>query len=167
MFLLPIIVGSAAAVWISKFTSFGRGWWLNFSQLPVVAGFLGSLWGYFVGCGIVWATRILGTLGFGKEAMGMGDVPLMGAAGVAAERFGASEIIDPRPYVVGEIAETFKKYPNIGTLLPAMGYSDEQIKDMETTINATPCDAVVIGTPIDLRRICSIEKRSTRVMYDL
>jgi len=81
VFLLPIIVGAAVALWLSKCTSFGRGWWLNFSQLPVVAGFLGSLWGYFVGCGVVWTTRILGTLGFGKEAMGMGDVHLMGAAG--------------------------------------------------------------------------------------
>ena len=56
-------------------------WWLNFSQKPVIAGFLGSLWGYFVGCGIVWGTRIFGTLGFGKEAMGLGDVHLMGGAG--------------------------------------------------------------------------------------
>jgi leader peptidase (prepilin peptidase)/N-methyltransferase len=81
VFLLPIIAGAAVALWLSKRTSSGQGWWLNFSQLPVVAGFLGSLWGYFVGCGVVWATRILGTLGFGKEAMGMGDVHLMGAAG--------------------------------------------------------------------------------------
>jgi leader peptidase (prepilin peptidase)/N-methyltransferase len=81
VFLLPIILCSAAAFWLSKSTSVGRGWWLDFSQLPVVAGLLGSLWGYFVGCGTVWATRILGTLGFGKEAMGMGDVHLMGAAG--------------------------------------------------------------------------------------
>jgi len=110
----------------------------------------------------------------GKKVLVVEDGPTLthgemkyGAGVVAAERFGASEIIDPRPYVVGKIAETFKKYPNIGTLLPAMGYSDEQIKDMETTINATPCDTVIIGTPIDLRRFCSIEKPSTRVMYDL
>lgn len=90
-----------------------------------------------------------------------------GAGVVAAQRCGASEIIDPRPYVVGRIADTFKKYPNIGTLLPAMGYGGQQVKDLEATINATPCDAVVIGTPIDLRRVCSIEKPSTRVMYDL
>ncbi len=90
-----------------------------------------------------------------------------GAGVVAAQRFGASEMVDPRPYVVGRIADTFKKYPNIGILLPAMGYGDEQVKDLEATINATPCDAVVIGTPIDLRRVCSIDKPSTRVMYDL
>ncbi len=90
-----------------------------------------------------------------------------GAGVVAAQRIGAAEIVDPRPYVVGKIGETFKKYPNIGILLPAMGYGDQQVKDLEETINATPCDAVVIGTPIDLRRICNIEKPSTRVMYDL
>lgn len=90
-----------------------------------------------------------------------------GAGVVAAQRIGAAEIVDPRPYVQGKIGETFKKYPNIGILLPAMGYGDQQIKDLEATINATPCDAVVIGTPIDLRRICNIEKPSTRVTYDL
>jgi len=90
-----------------------------------------------------------------------------GAGVVAAQRSGASELIDPRPYVVGTIADTFKKYPNIGTLLPAMGYGDQQVKDLEATINATDCDSVVIGTPIDLRRVCSIEKPSTRVMYEL
>ncbi len=90
-----------------------------------------------------------------------------GAGVVAAQRSGASELVDPRPYVVGTISETFKKYPNIGTLLPAMGYGDQQVKDLEATINATDCDSVVIGTPIDLRRVCSIEKPSTRVMYEL
>lgn len=90
-----------------------------------------------------------------------------GAGVVAAQRIGAAEIVDPRPYVQGKIGETFKKYPNIGILLPAMGYGDQQIKDLEATINATPCDTVVIGTPIDLRRICNIEKPSTRVTYDL
>jgi len=81
LFLLPIIVCSAGAVWLNQQTPLGGGWWLKFSQVPAIAGFLGSLSGYFAGCGIVWATRILGTLGFGKEAMGMGDVHLMGAAG--------------------------------------------------------------------------------------
>jgi len=77
IFLLPIIICSAAAYWvISK-----QAWWVVFSQRPVIAGLLGSLWGYFVGCGVVWATRIFGTLAFGKEAMGLGDVHLMGAAG--------------------------------------------------------------------------------------
>ncbi len=77
LFLLPIIVCSVAAYWLVRQCS----WWVDFSQHPVIAGLLGSLWGYFVGCGIVWGTRILGTLAFGKEAMGLGDVHLMGAAG--------------------------------------------------------------------------------------
>lgn len=81
VFLLPIIVCSAAAYIISRQVGPIQSWWVDFSQKPAIAGFLGSLWGYFVGCGIVWATRILGTLGFGKEAMGLGDVHLMGAAG--------------------------------------------------------------------------------------
>ena len=81
VFLLPIIVCSAAAYWLIRAIAPVHAWWLDFSQAPVVAGLLGSLWGYFVGCGVVWATRILGTLAFGKEAMGLGDVHLMGAAG--------------------------------------------------------------------------------------
>lgn len=80
-FLLPIITCSAAAYVITREIPSVRSWWVNFSQVPVIAGLFGSLWGYFVGCGIVWATRIFGTLGFGKEAMGLGDVHLMGAAG--------------------------------------------------------------------------------------
>ena len=76
-------------------------------------------------------------------------------------------IFAPRPYIVGTITETFEKYPNIGVLLPAMGYGAQQVKDMEETINATPCDAVVIGTPIDLRQICNIKHPSTRVKYEL
>jgi leader peptidase (prepilin peptidase)/N-methyltransferase len=82
IFLLPIIICSAAAYWIIREVAPLSTWWIDFSQHSVVAGLLGSLWGYFVGCGIVWATRILGTLAFGKEAMGLGDVHLMGAAGV-------------------------------------------------------------------------------------
>ena len=81
IFLLPIITCSAATYWITREIPAVRSWWVNFSQVPAIAGFLGSLWGYFVGCGVVWATRIFGTLGFGKEAMGLGDVHLMGAAG--------------------------------------------------------------------------------------
>jgi leader peptidase (prepilin peptidase)/N-methyltransferase len=77
IFLLPIIVCSAAAYWFIR----QYPWWVDFSQKPVIAGLLGSFWGYFVGCGVVWATRIFGTLAFGKEAMGLGDVHLMGAAG--------------------------------------------------------------------------------------
>ncbi len=81
IFLLPIIICSIATFLIIKEIALIHTWWSNFSQHPVVAGLLGSLWGYFIGCGIVWATRILGTLAFGKEAMGLGDVHLMGAAG--------------------------------------------------------------------------------------
>ncbi|MFA5239954.1 MAG: prepilin peptidase [Phycisphaerae bacterium] len=81
IFLLPIIICSLAAGWLTRANPSIRIWWLDFSQQPVIAGLLGSLWGYFVGCGIVWFARILGTLGFGKEAMGLGDVHLMGAAG--------------------------------------------------------------------------------------
>ena len=110
----------------------------------------------------------------GKKVLVVEDGPTLthgemkyGAGVVAAQRFGAAEIIDPRPYVVGTIAGTFEAYPNIGTLLPAMGYGDQQVKDLEATINATPADAVIIGTPIDLRRICTIDKPSTRVTYDL
>ena len=90
-----------------------------------------------------------------------------GAGIVAAEKFGASEIIDPRPYTVGKLSETFDHYPEIGTLLPAMGYGDDQIKDLETSINNTECQGVIIGTPIDLRRIIDIKHPSTRVTYDL
>jgi len=90
-----------------------------------------------------------------------------GAGMVAAERFGAAEAVDPRPWATGTIEETFEKYPEIGTLLPAMGYGDQQIKDLEATINATECDAVIIGTPIDLRRVVKIDKPSTRVFYEL
>jgi leader peptidase (prepilin peptidase)/N-methyltransferase len=84
IFLLPIIVCSLASFYIAGKNPTIHTWCVNLSQHPVVAGFLGSLWGYFVGCGIVWATRILGTLGFGKEAMGLGDVHLLGAAGAVA-----------------------------------------------------------------------------------
>ena len=91
----------------------------------------------------------------------------IGAGVVAAQKFGAASMVDPRPYTVGKLSETFRIYPNIGTLLPAMGYGEQQLKDLETTINNTDCDAVVIGTPIDLNRIIKINKPSTRVYYDL
>lgn len=90
-----------------------------------------------------------------------------GAGIVAAEKFGASEIVDPRPFLAGTITETFAKYPEIGPLLPAMGYGEKQMKDLEATISATDCDAVIIGTPIDLRRVIRIDKPSVRVTYDL
>jgi predicted GTPase len=91
----------------------------------------------------------------------------IGAGVVAAKKHGATEFIDPRPYLVGKLKETFETYPEIGTILPAMGYGEEQLRDLEATINATDCDAVVIGTPIDLARIVDIEKPNTRVFYDL
>jgi predicted GTPase len=91
----------------------------------------------------------------------------IGAAIVAARKYGAAGFVDPRPYVVGRLAETFRTYPGIGSLLPAMGYGPKQLKDLEATINHTPCDAVVIGTPIDLKRIIKIKKLSTRVHYNL
>ena len=90
-----------------------------------------------------------------------------GAAVVAAQRFGAKEIIDPRPWTVGTISDTYKKYPGIGTLLPAMGYGEQQVKDLEETIRNTPCDTVIVGTPINLNRVINIEKPSVRVKYEL
>jgi len=90
-----------------------------------------------------------------------------GAGIVAAQKFKAREIIDPRPFTVGSIAETFNKYPNIGTLLPAMGYSDQQVQDLQETINKTDCDAVIIATPMDLTRIIKINKPTVRVRYEL
>ena len=90
-----------------------------------------------------------------------------GAGVVAAMRMGAAELVDPRPWAVGRLAETFASYPEIGTLLPAMGYGAEQIADLERTINAVDCDAVVIGTPIDLTRIVKIAKPTVRVGYEL
>ncbi len=90
-----------------------------------------------------------------------------GAGVVAAMRFGAKEIVDPHPYAVGEIKKTFEKYSEAGPILPAMGYSPKQIKDLQTTINKVKCDSVVIATPIDLRRLIKINKPSVRVGYDL
>lgn len=110
----------------------------------------------------------------GKRALVVEDGPTLthgemsfGAGVVAAEKFGAAEIIDPRPWVIGKIAETYEKYPDIGAVLPAMGYGDEQVADLEETINAVDCDVVVIGTPIDLRKIVKINKPAVRVMYEL
>ena len=110
----------------------------------------------------------------GKRVLVVEDGPTLthgemklGAGIVAAKKYGCSELVDPRPYTVGKLTETFRIYPEIGTLLPAMGYGEEQLKDLETTINNTDCDAVIIGTPIDLSRIVNIEKPSTRVFYDL
>ena len=89
-----------------------------------------------------------------------------GAGVIAARRFGAAELVDPRPYLVGTLKEVFAKYPNIGTLLPAMGYSQKQIKDLEETINSTDCDLVVSATPIDLLQLVSINKPTVRIRYE-
>ncbi len=90
-----------------------------------------------------------------------------GAGFVAARRFGAAQIVDPRPYAVGSIVETFRQFPQTGPVLPAMGYSDAQIRELGQTINATPCDLVLIATPIDLRRVVKIEHPTQRVRYEL
>ena len=110
----------------------------------------------------------------GKRVLIVEDGPTLthgemkiGAGTVAAERLGVAEIIDPRPYAVGTIADTFKKYQHVENVLPAMGYGEQQLKDLEATINNIDCDAVIIGTPIDLNRVISINKPSTRVHYEL
>lgn len=90
-----------------------------------------------------------------------------GAGIFAAKNFGAKEIIDPRPYAVRSISETYKKYPNTGSLLPAMGYGENQLKDLEETIAKIDCDTVIIGTPIDLRRVIKIKQDTVRVTYEL
>lgn len=110
----------------------------------------------------------------GKNVLVVEDGPTLthgemtyGAGVIAAEKYGCADLVDPREWAVGEIAETFENYPEIGILLPAMGYSDQQIKDLEKTINDTDCDAVVIATPIDLRRLIKIKHPACQVSYDL
>jgi predicted GTPase len=110
----------------------------------------------------------------GKRVLVVEDGPTLthgemeyGAGVLAARNHGAAKIVDPRPWAVGSIADTFRKYPVIGELLPAMGYGDEQIRDLETTINKAECDVVVIGTPIDLSRIIRINKPTVRIRYSL
>ncbi len=90
----------------------------------------------------------------------------LGAGTVAAKRFEAKKLVDPRPYTVGKLTETFNIYKDIGSLLPAMGYGKQQLKDLEETINNTDCDSVIIGTPIDLTRVININKPYTRVHYE-
>ncbi len=110
----------------------------------------------------------------GKRALVVEDGPTLthggmtyGAGWFAAKNAGAAEIVDAKPYAVGTIAATYKKYPNSGQILPAMGYSDQQIADLEATINATPCDVVVEGTPIDLTRVLKTNKPIAEVTYEL
>lgn len=109
-----------------------------------------------------------------KSALVIEDGPTLthggmqyGAGFIAAKKFGAKEIIDPRPYAVGSISETYKKYQNIDKILPAIGYSKEQIRELENTINRTLCDIVIIATPVDLRKIITIKKPTIRVTYEL
>jgi predicted GTPase len=110
----------------------------------------------------------------GKAVLVVEDGPTLthgemayGAGIVAARRYGAAEIVDPRPYAVGSIVETYRKYPHIGPLLPAMGYGPEQIRELGETINNTPTDLVIVATPIDLRRVVQINRPSQRVRYEL
>ncbi len=110
----------------------------------------------------------------GKDVLVIEDGPTLthgemrfGAGTIAAHRCGASHIIDPRPYTVESISETYRRYPKIGQLLPAMGYGDKQVQDLQETVNRVKCDAVVIGTPIDLTRLLTFNVPATRVRYEL
>ncbi len=110
----------------------------------------------------------------GKRVLAIEDGPTLthgemtyGAGVVAALRHGASSLVDPRPFAVGTIADTFRKYPGIGTLLPAMGYGDQQVRDLEETVDRSDADLVIIATPIDLRRVITIKKPALRVDYEL
>jgi predicted GTPase len=110
----------------------------------------------------------------GKRVLVVEDGPTLthggmadGAGWVAARRFGAAEIVDPRPFAIGSIRETYAKYPSTGPILPAMGYGDQQVKELERTINSADVDLVIIGTPIDLSRIMKIKKPYQRVRYEL
>ncbi|HEX7555483.1 MAG TPA: cyclic 2,3-diphosphoglycerate synthase [Leptolinea sp.] len=110
----------------------------------------------------------------GKRVLVIEDGPTLthgemayGAGYVAAKRYGAKEIVDPRPFAVGAIAETFKKYPKTGPILPAMGYGKEMTRDLEKTIDRADVDLVIVGTPIDLNRVLKIRKPNQRVRYEL
>jgi predicted GTPase len=110
----------------------------------------------------------------GKRVLVVEDGPTLthggmsyGAGVVAARKFGAAEIVDPRPYAVGSIKQTYVKYPTTGAVLPAMGYGDKQVEELEATINAAPVDLVLIATPIDLRRLVAIKHPTDRVRYEL
>jgi predicted GTPase len=110
----------------------------------------------------------------GKRALVIEDGPTLthgnmpyGAGTIMAQRLGAKEIVDPKPYAVGSIKETYKKYAHLGTILPTIGYGEKQIAELKETIDRTPCDVVVIGTPIDLRRVMTINKPTVRVNYEL
>jgi len=110
----------------------------------------------------------------GRRVLAVEDGPTLthgemrlGAATVAARQWGAAELVDPRPWLVGELKDTFAKYPGIGPLLPAMGYGDQQVRDLEATIAGVPCDLVLVGTPIDIGRIVKVRQPMLRVTYSL
>jgi predicted GTPase len=110
----------------------------------------------------------------GKRVLVIEDGPTIthggmpyGAGMIFAKKTGAGTIVDPRPYAVGSIKEAYKKYGHLGAILPALGYSGKQIAELKETVDLTPCDVVVIGTPIDLRRVMTIKQPSVRVRYDL
>ena len=110
----------------------------------------------------------------GKRALVVEDGPTLthgemgyGAGVIAAQRYGASELVDPRPFLAGTLKETFEKYPDIGPLIPAMGYGADQVADLAETINNTDCDLVIIATPVDLSKIIDIRHPHVRISYDL
>jgi predicted GTPase len=110
----------------------------------------------------------------GKRVLVIEDGPTVthgdmafGAATIAAKKFGAKEFVDPRPYAAESVKETYEKYPHLGAILPAVGYSERQIAELRDTIEATPCDVVLIGTPVDLRRVMRLGKPAIRVKYEL
>jgi predicted GTPase len=110
----------------------------------------------------------------GKRVLAIEDGPTIthggmpyGAGVIFAKKFGASELVDPRPFAVGSIREAYKKYPHLGAVLPALGYGEKQVAELKETIDRTLCDVVVIGTPIDLRRVIAINKPTVRVKYEL
>ena len=109
----------------------------------------------------------------GKRVLVVEDGPTLthggmsyGAGMIAARQYGAAQVVDPRPYAAGTIAQAFKSYPHIGPVLPAMGYSRDQIGDLEASINGAPCDLVLFATPIQLPRILSIDRPTMRVRYE-
>ena len=110
----------------------------------------------------------------GKRVLVVEDGPTLthgdmayGAGMIAAEKLGAAQLIDPRPFAVGSIKKTFEKYNHLEKLLPAMGYGQNQIAELAETINRSPAETVIIGTPIDLRRVMKLDKPAVRVRYEL
>jgi predicted GTPase len=110
----------------------------------------------------------------GKRVVAIEDGPTVthggmkeGVGAIAARKFGAKRLIDPRKYAVGSIKRTYEKYPQLGKVLPAMGYGEKQVRELEQTIGSIDCDAFVLGTPIDLRRILKVPKPAVRVRYEM